>query len=853
MVSSELVMPRQSEAARMSSTGHLSIVPPATIHTSLAEAIQRVSLLINRASSIVAELPSIARELAEEFSFQTVSIGITGQGWVAQWGLPHQVDFPVSNPESIALSGSEMLHDARLRHVPSRMAQPTNGNPRPASVPHLLCLPLQVNGGEFGVMLVVADHRAEIAPEVVGGLEHIAAMLATSFEREHQIEAASEPLSSISLEALLDVVSRLANLSAIDATIQSVLAEIRRLFNARDVSLLVTGGADLECYSSSPDIAQTQDALAHLITSTVVRLAIGTLQPQTGKLFQPGGNPGFETVGLAAPLVMRGEAAGTLVIERDGGWGFSREERDAAVTIARHLSFSVERERRMRSYSQQNLLLSLVERVTASVARSTVADDLFAQMAREIRRAFGYDCSIAMIDDDRLIIKAIELANPSQLPEWVAEGIPLGLGIMGKVARTGQPVFAADVTEDPAFLDTGRGTGSEIAVPIKVSDAVVGVINIESTGAKPLTDLDFEIMLILANHIGIALNNRQLIALERESRMAIEAIQRVSTIVAETLDPDESLRRIAETLGETMGYPTVSLAILEGSNLVLKASYGSDPSTMPPSISIQEGVSGRVARTGKPVLLENVHHETDYVRIRGDLMNEICVPIHCNGEVIGILNVEGTLDRPVSQRDLHLLTTFAEHAGVLLNNARAYAALSREATLDPMTGVPNLRYFQQQLELEMEQARRDERPLSLAVIDMDCLKEINDSFGHLVGDQVLREMASRMSSQLRSADILARYAGDEFVAILPGVDEEHGAEIAQRLLAAARDTPVILPDVPPIEFSASIGVATFPGDATSSTELLRAADMAMYVAKESGKSGFSTARQAVELRADSKS
>jgi len=184
----------------------------------------------------------------------------------------------------------------------------------------------------------------------------------------------------------------------------------------------------------------------------------------------------------------------------------------------------------------------------------------------------------------------------------------------------------------------------------------------------------------------------------------------------------------------------------------------------------------------------------------------------------------------------------------LLNNAMAYAALSREATLDPMTGVPNLRYFQQQLQIGLEHARREGAALSLAVIDMDYLKHINDSYGHLVGDQVLRELARRMQAQLRGVDLLARYAGDEFVAILPGVDEDAARDIARRLVEAARSAPVILPDIPPIKLSVSIGVATFPHDAGSSNDLLRAADMAMYVAKESGKNRVSTARQSARVR-----
>ncbi|MEZ4522212.1 MAG: GGDEF domain-containing protein [Thermomicrobiales bacterium] len=138
--------------------------------------------------------------------------------------------------------------------------------------------------------------------------------------------------------------------------------------------------------------------------------------------------------------------------------------------------------------------------------------------------------------------------------------------------------------------------------------------------------------------------------------------------------------------------------------------------------------------------------------------------------------------------------------------------------------------------------------MSLAVIDLDDLKEINDTHGHLVGDQVLRELAARMKSQLREEDLLARYAGDEFVAIFSAVDEGRALEIAERLLDGARRRPFEAESGAKIDLSLSIGVASYPSDARSSTGLLRAADMAMYVAKESGKNRVSSAGQSEHIR-----
>lgn len=805
----------------------------------LPRALHRISLTINRASNIRRALPTIAQSIATELDLRAVSFGIAPDGWVARWSLEDD-DFVLADPNLPNPHSMPQLSAAGSAFNGFEVDGDAAGD-------CCACLPIRACGARIGVMLSTAKRGDRIDGPRIEALEMAVELVAAGFERDLQPGEPS-PAASQQITRLLATLEMLATLPAIDQAVQPLLAEIAALFDARAATLMITDSAHLECYSSDQPGDANQEAYADLLTAPFVRRALGTLRAQEGEVVRCADGGTTRTGALAVPLVIGGQAVGVLALELAESRTFSATERELAVTIGRHLAVSIERERRMRSYSRHNHLLALVERVTASIARATSADDLFSRMAREVRRSFGYDCSIAMIEDNRLVFLALELDAPHQLPDWVQEGLPLEIGIMGRVARTGQPAFVPDVSEDPAFLDTGRGTTSEIAVPIRVGDEVVGVINVESGPGKPLEHLDFEIMLIIANHIGIALNNRQLIASERESRQAIEAVQRVSTIVAETLDPDESLRRIADTLGEVMGYPIVNLAIIEDDMLLIKASYGERVDEIPHSISIHQGIVGRVARTGQPVFVENVLDDPDYIQVRPDLTCEICVPIRCNGEIAGVLNVEGTAERPLTERDLHLLTTFAEHAGVLLNNAMAYAELSREATLDPMTGVPNLRYFQQQLQVELEHARREGTALSLAVIDMDYLKNVNDSYGHLVGDQVLRELARRLQAQLRGMDLLARYAGDEFVVILPGVDEGQARDIARRLVAAVRRTPIILPEIPPLHLSVSIGVATYPDDAGSSNDLLRAADMAMYVAKENGKNRVSTARQSARVR-----
>ena len=817
--------------------GDLVAPSPEELGIDHIDALYRISLRITGSQDLESDLQGIVDTIRTLLDLDTVNLFLQNSGMVVH------SDRSGGSPASSGAPESTPVRPRRL--IDLNADKPTGSSVR---------IPVHGHDETVGFMLVRSRSDGDLDPDLRDLLGKIGDILAESIERERGRAGLTSGRSDfLDVRRLLDILSRIAALPRFDDNIQPLLFDVAELVDAVRVSIIAPDPLRPRLFASGASpIADIDDELLRLVAAPAVRQALNSGQMQ---VIEPDHHPeaaATPVVLLAVPIVTQNETAAVLVVESDRERRFSSGEREAVAVIGHHLSVCLERESSVHAYVRQNLLLALVERVTVFIARSMNADDFLALMTREIRRTFGYDCSIAMIAGNRLVFHGIHLGEGEQAPEWLEAGIPLDSGIMGRVARTGEPAFVRNVRSDPAFIDTGRNTVSEIAVPIRMSGDVVGVLNVESSPENPLRGIDYEILLVLANHIGIALRNRSLIASERETRMAMEAIQRVSTIVAETLDPDESLRRIAQTLGESLGYPVVSLALAEGRTLVLRANYGYEPDSFPRAMSIDEGISGRVMRTGQPVYLEDVTTDPDYVRERADLTSEVCVPIRCNGEIVGVLNVEGTRARPVTERDLHLLTTFAEHAGVLLNNARAYAALSQEATLDPMTGVPNLRFFQQELHNQIQRMQLTNRPLSLAVIDLDNLKEINDRHGHLIGDQVLRALARHLSNQLRSGDVLARYAGDEFVAIFPDVDEGTAMDIARRLLDTTRQHPFEDESGAEIRLSVSIGVASYPQDASTSSDLLHIADMAMYAAKESGRNRVSSARQAAQIRQQSR-
>jgi diguanylate cyclase (GGDEF)-like protein len=163
--------------------------------------------------------------------------------------------------------------------------------------------------------------------------------------------------------------------------------------------------------------------------------------------------------------------------------------------------------------------------------------------------------------------------------------------------------------------------------------------------------------------------------------------------------------------------------------------------------------------------------------------------------------------------------------------------LARRATTDELTGLPNRRKFEERLEMELVRSRRYQRPLSLFIFDIDNFKEINDSYGHIVGDEILKLLSTQGKNEIREIDFLARWGGDEFVFFMPETGEKPAIEICRRLKDKIESSPLVLSRTTRVKFTISGGISTWDvhtnGD-RSSEDIFKEADQALYRAKNSG-------------------
>lgn len=167
--------------------------------------------------------------------------------------------------------------------------------------------------------------------------------------------------------------------------------------------------------------------------------------------------------------------------------------------------------------------------------------------------------------------------------------------------------------------------------------------------------------------------------------------------------------------------------------------------------------------------------------------------------------------------------------------AKSQSALEELSTLDPLTGLPNYRVFHRRLEEEEERSRRYSHPFSLLMLDIDLFKTVNDTYGHLAGDEVLRAFSAIIRSAVRPIDLVARYGGEEFALVLPETTSVGALATAERIREIIATKAIPLPSGQTVNLTVSIGVASYPEDADSREMLTGAADQALYVAKFGGR------------------
>ncbi|HEX5506309.1 MAG TPA: sensor domain-containing diguanylate cyclase [Thermomicrobiales bacterium] len=324
---------------------------------------------------------------------------------------------------------------------------------------------------------------------------------------------------------------------------------------------------------------------------------------------------------------------------------------------------------------------------------------------------------------------------------------------------------------------------------------------------------------------------------------ALAIVYRVAAEIGRLTDLDRFLTGVLDTLIAEVAYENCTILLLDEAtgDLMIQAGCGVDVGTVGRTMPRGRGLSWWVLEHGTAVNVPDTRHDPRFFSYSEDWRSNLIVPLVSEGRPFGVFSAQSRRVAAFTHGDEQLLGTVASQLAQAIETARLHDTLKRLATTDGLTGVANHRHFYERLEQELTRAERAGGPLGLLLLDVDSLKSVNDTHGHLAGDALLRAVAGALTAATRRGDVVARYGGDEFAVILPDATAADVAGCVERLLAAIgalrieHDGGAVAPTV-------SVGVAHYPDDGGRAKALMLAADQRLYAGRR--------ARRAGELRVD---
>ncbi len=425
--------------------------------------------------------------------------------------------------------------------------------------------------------------------------------------------------------------------------------------------------------------------------------------------------------------------------------------------------------------------LATLQSVAAEVAVVVDPKGLAQHVARDLHSRLGYELtSVYLPDPDGTLRLVAQVGDRHRDTPISIDG-----GVVGRVFREQKKALVRAGAAD-------RDVDSEICVPMIASGVALGVLKVETRRADALHERDVILLELLAGMMAVALRNFETQRLLEESAIQHRQMFEENRAIQMLIDPTSgAIVQANQAACDFYGYGPAEMRARNISDI-----------NVAPKLDIASGMVR--AATSERSYFTFAH------RLASGAVRD--VEVHAG---------------PVEIRGRKLLYSIVHD---VTERKRTEEALAHQALHDGLTGLPNRLLLQDRLTQAIRMADRDGRPMALCVIDLDRFKDVNDTLGHLAGDQLLQEVAFRLRKALRASDTVARLGGDEFAVLLPETDAQAAMLASQKVVEALAATLVL--EQCEVAVSASIGIAVYPENGADADSLLRCADVAMYVAKQ---------------------
>ncbi|NOY98216.1 MAG: diguanylate cyclase [Chloroflexi bacterium] len=508
--------------------------------------------------------------------------------------------------------------------------------------------------------------------------------------------------------------------------------------------------------------------------------------------------------------------------------------------------------------------LATLHAIAMAITTTTDEHHLIEKITQIIgENLYPSNFGVLMVDEEEGILRLHSTYHI--IEDKAITDIPMGEGITGQVARSGQTLRVPDVSLNPHYIMAAPSTRSELCVPIKIGTRVVGVINAESSKLDAFSQADEDLLTTISGQLSTAIDRLRVATEQRQwaeqlerSNTLIRILAQVAARIETASGPDGVMHLMGDELKKLGLNALVALFIPGTQELLIR--YTSIESQI---IERFERLAGhtmddfRIFVEKLPAYLNLSQHphpvflpapleaiaaimegfpEAAIERLLepagvGEKMLLGHFPLIVQEKVLGFMWLWGG---DLRETDMPTMSIFANQVAVALENARLFAEVQRLAVTDELTGLHNRRHFFNLAFAEFYRARRYARALSVLMLDIDHFKRVNDKYGHAAGDIVLQSLGKLCTHLLRDLDIIGRYGGEEFVILLPETDLAAAKQVAQRIRSAISELSIPTTRGE-IYVTASIGAAGDNVDELNLLELIEHADEAMYAAKRAGR------------------
>lgn len=315
----------------------------------------------------------------------------------------------------------------------------------------------------------------------------------------------------------------------------------------------------------------------------------------------------------------------------------------------------------------------------------------------------------------------------------------------------------------------------------------------------------------------------------------------ITNLVNSTLSLKEVLKNTVKAVVDNMGLESTAVFLLNDEkkelDLICCNAYKTEEDLAAVKWKIGEGPPGKIVHGRAPVYIRNLRTCEDlpeHCRQFHSDKSSVGFPLICKEEILGAIAFDADSVRSFSEREMESFQKVANQVALAIYNAKLFSRLEHLSNTDGLTGLFNHRRFHELLRELVSRSDTEKDSIGILMLDVDYFKSFNDSFGHMLGDQLLRELAEVIVKNVRSCDVVARYGGEEFAVILPNCNKEIAVGIAQRIRAAVEESDFCIETNAIGKITISVGVAVCL-EGQKSQDLLVRADMAMYIAKKLGR------------------